>query len=185
MPNHRLKCLAVRGDGFSVDDGNDDDRVSNLLGIATITANHAKNSRAAFFSFIQSMNDIGADVALRVSAANREHQNRVFFADSARAQPRGEHRRPTLVIGSSGQFRNIVNRGIGLDTAELAKVINRVATVRRASTDPKKKQTPSTAPHINQFIGDALDRLMIDIGRDPRDLVEIGPDMRHRFQPFR
>ena len=51
---------------------------------------------------------------------------------------------PSLVVGARGKLRDVVDRAIGLDSAELAKVIDGVAAVRRAAADAEQKQ-PSPA----------------------------------------
>jgi hypothetical protein len=117
MPDDGLKGLGMRRHEAGIDGRDDDDMVTDSLGIAAVAADHAADHQAARLGFLQGEEEIGADLALGVAAADLEDQHRVRGIRLAGAQPGGEDGIPALVISARGQLRHVVSRGIGLDAA--------------------------------------------------------------------
>ena len=73
-------------------------------------------------------------------------------------KPPRKHGVPALVVGTGGELRNIVNRAIGLDPAELAKVVDGMTAVGRAAADADQEQASFAIPQPVEFGCQILDR---------------------------
>src|SRR5262245_32444776 len=135
VPYHRLKCLRVWRDPRLVDSRDDHDHVADLLCVPAVAANYAQNFHAASLGLADRHDQVGTDVLLEVSASNGEHQDRVLGLGVAGLEPFREDRVPTLVIGAGGQFRDIVSGCIGLDVAQLTKIVDSMAAIPCASAN--------------------------------------------------
>ena len=74
--------------------------ISNLRGVSAVAANNACNPGAYSFGVFEGSNQIGADILLKVSAANRKHKNQIFGTQMAGAQPAFENGFPAFIIGA-------------------------------------------------------------------------------------
>src|SRR5207248_11355976 len=112
---------------------------------------------------------VDADVALGVAAADREDQQRIIGAESADLEPAGKHRVPPLVIRARGQLGNVVDSRIGLDVAELAEVVDRVAAIAGAAADAEQEKAPAPLAQRCELIRQAVYRIGIDLRRNASD----------------
>ena len=143
MPDNGVECLGMRRYARIIDGWNHDHGISNLFGVAAIATDNAEYASAVRFGFLQCRNNIGADVLLHVAAADREHKDRVLAVNAAYFQPFGKDRVPAFVVGARGSLGNVIGWGIGLDTAQFAKIINRVIAIAGTAADADYKKAPA------------------------------------------
>ena len=132
VPHNGLKRLCVRRDAAFCNGWDDDNAIAGFLGVTAVAADYAKNAQTTFLGHADCGNDVGAHILFHIAAANRENQNCILGVGPADLQPFRKYRRPALVIGARGQLRNVVDRAVGFDAAQLAKIINRVAAISSA-----------------------------------------------------
>ena len=140
VPHHGLEGLRQRGDPIRIDRGNQDHHIAVLGGIAAISTYDPEHFRRTRLGEIDRLDDIRTDIALGIAATDGIDQDRVFLVELADFKPPRKDGVPALVVGTGGEFRNIVDRAIGLDPAELAKVVDGVAAVGRAAADADQEQ---------------------------------------------
>ena len=71
-------------------------------------------------------------------------------AEARHLQPLGEAGVPALVVHARGQLRHVVGRRVGLEAADLAEVVDRVAGVARRAADAEDEQPPALVAHARQ-----------------------------------
>ncbi len=184
MPNDGLEGFCQRREPLGIDHRDDDHQVPAPRRMTTVAADDAKYAGSALLGEIDRFDNIRADVALAVAAADREHENGVLRADSADLQPPGEDRFPTLIISARGQFGNVVGGAIGFDAAQFAEVVDRVAAVSGAAADAEQKQPTTTIAQRRQFAGHLLDDIHVQrTGNLEHARKELGC-MRQRDHPL-
>ena len=129
MPDYRLKRFGMGGYGLGVDRGDDHHMIADFCGIAAVAADNTENAGPDRAGMIQGGHKIGADGALKIAASHRHDEEGITGGETAGFQPRDKDAGPALVIGSSGQFRNIVGWSVGFNADDLAKIIDRVGTI--------------------------------------------------------
>ena len=120
-------------------------------------SDNAQNTRTNAFRQIHRTNDINADPAFGIAAANRKYKNCISCVQTTDLQPSLENRFPAFVIGACGQFRDIIGWRIGFNSTKLAKVIHRVAAIPGATADTQHKQTPPPRPQRRKLGDQAID----------------------------
>ena len=110
MPDHSLKGFAMWGYGFLVNDWDQNHRVTNHLGVAAISADHAEYPDPPGLRLIQGMDNIGADIALGIATTDREHHDRVLVIGATGAKPGRKYGLPAFVIGPGRQLGDIVDQ---------------------------------------------------------------------------
>ena len=95
--------------------GNDD--VALLRRIAGLLTDKAEHLGGALLGEVDRFDQIGADVAFGIAAADREHQDAVVGVGPAAFRPRREYRVLAFVVGARNEFGDIVDRAIGFDAA--------------------------------------------------------------------
>src|SRR5229473_6286789 len=98
MPDDGLECLRQGREALGIDRRDDDHHVPVPRRMTAVAADDAEHTGTALFGEIDGFDDIGADIALAIAAAYREHENGILHADPADLQPSGEDRFPPLVI---------------------------------------------------------------------------------------
>src|SRR5215510_10859606 len=88
VPHHSVKRLGVRSHMSTIHGGNDDDRIANLLRISPLPPDYTINLQTAPLCFVESSDQVHADVLLRIAPANRKHKDRVLTVRAAHLQPR-------------------------------------------------------------------------------------------------
>jgi hypothetical protein len=132
-----------------IDLGDEHDHIAVLGGISAVATHDAEHFCRARFGQIEGLNDVGADLALGIPAADGIDQDSVLVTEMTGIEPRRKHRVPSFVVGARGKLRDVVDRAIGLDAAELAKVVDGVAAVGSAAADADQKQpSPAVAQPI-------------------------------------
>src|SRR5262249_56371962 len=81
VPDLRLEGLGQGGDPGRIDLGNQDDHVAVLGGISAVRAHDAEYLCRTRLGEIDRLDDVGADVALGVAAADRIDQNCILVAE--------------------------------------------------------------------------------------------------------
>src|SRR5713101_8716218 len=121
VPHHRLECLCQRRDELRGDGWNDDHHVALASVVAAVAADDTENTHAARLRLANGLYDVRADVALGVSSTDGQHEQRILRGSTTDLEPGDEDRAPALVVGACGQLRDVVDRGVGLDAAQLAE----------------------------------------------------------------
>lgn len=73
MPNHGLERFGMRRDTLLCRSGNHDDDVAGLLRIATVASDDAEHACALRLRLVHRRDDVGADIAFEIAAADREN----------------------------------------------------------------------------------------------------------------
>src|SRR6516165_10457001 len=154
----RLDGLGQGGDPVRIDLGDQDDHVAVLGGISAVPAYDPEHLCRTRLGEIDRLDDVGADVALGVAAADRIDQNCILVAEMTGVEPCCKDRIPPLVIGACGELRDVVNRAVGFDPAELAKVIDGVAAIGGAAADTDQEQPAFAVPQLVELGRQGLDR---------------------------
>jgi hypothetical protein len=126
VPEHGLEGLGQGRDPARVDLGDEDDH------IAVLGAHDPEYFCRARLGQIDRVDDVGADLALGIAAADGVDQDRVLIPELTGVEPCGKDRVPSLVIGAGGEFGDVIDGAVDFDPAELAKVVDGVAAVARA-----------------------------------------------------
>ena len=87
MPDHRLERFGMRCDTLLRRSGNHDDDVAGLFRIAAVASDDAEHACVARLRFLHRRDDIGADIAFEIAAADRENQDGIARSDAADPQP--------------------------------------------------------------------------------------------------
>src|SRR5579863_2905424 len=144
MPHQGLKGLRKRGDPFGLHFRDDNHDIAIPGGAARFLADNTENFRATRVSKINGSHEIHRNIALNVSATNREDKNRIALAQPTYFKPSGENGIPALIVGARGQFRHVISGRIGFDAAELAEIVDRVAAISSAAADAQHEQPAAT-----------------------------------------
>ena len=83
-----------------------------LGGVAAISTHDPEHFRRTGLGEIDRLDDIRADIALGIAATDGIDQDRVFLVELADFKPPRKDGVPALVVGTGGEFRNIINRAI-------------------------------------------------------------------------
>ena len=124
VPEHRLKGLGVRRDIVGVDRGHDDAGISHFGSVTAILAHQPDDPCADLFGELHRGDEIRGHVLLEVAAADRKDEQRVLCIEAAAAQPFGEHAGPAFVIGSCGEFGDIVRGSVAFHPGDLTEVVH-------------------------------------------------------------
>ena len=151
MPDHRLERFGMRRYRFGINGRYNRYGIADFRRVTSITANDPEHLRSDLFGILQCMNQIGTDILLKVAAANGKDEDRVGRPETARLQPFNKHRFPAFIIGPRGEFGNIVGRRIRLHADDLAEIVNRVAAIAGAASDPKKKQPSAVVSQRSKY----------------------------------
>jgi hypothetical protein len=146
VPDHSLEGLRQRCDPIWIDLGNHDDHVAMPGGMAAVPAHDAEHFGRPRLGQIDRLDDVGADIALGIAAADRVDQDGVLVVEAADLEPRRKDRVPALVIGARGELRDVVYRAVGFYSAQLAKIIDGMTAIARAAADADQKQPPPAVP---------------------------------------
>src|SRR5438874_1317712 len=130
--------------GFGVDHWNNDAGIGDLSREASIATHDPTDSRTDLFRVLKGMDQVGTDIALQVTAADRENKDKVSFTQSAAFEPISVACVPPIIINTRRQFRDIVSWCIALDPGNLAKVVHGMRGVPSTATYAKKED--STVP---------------------------------------
>ncbi len=112
----------------------------------------------------------------RARRRRRRPRTRAGRRRRARREPRSHSREdgvPALVVGARGELGDVVGRRVGLEPAQLAEVVDRVARVARRAADAEDEQPPAALADGGEARGDRLDRVAVERRRDPAGLVEV------------
>ena len=96
---------------------------------------------------LEGAHQVHRDVLLAVAAADREDEQRVARAEARDLEPLGEARVPALVVHARGQLGDVVGRRVGLEAADLAEVVDRVAGVAGRAADAEDEEAPARVAH--------------------------------------
>lgn len=114
---------------FGVHDRNKHICVRDLGSEAAVASDDTTDLRPYFLCVLQGTNQIGADVALQISAANRKDEHQVTGVQVAAAQPVGKRSLPPIVIHSRCKFRDVISGRVGLNSCDFSEIIHGVRCV--------------------------------------------------------
>src|ERR1051325_4573489 len=92
VPAHRLERFRVWSDMFRVDRGDENAGGGFLGGVASVAPHNAENTGADALGELNGGDEVGADVFLQVTAADRKNEQPVLGAEAAAFEPLGQHR---------------------------------------------------------------------------------------------
>ena len=173
----------MRSDADVVDRGDHQHAIAHLAGVATVAPDNAQHLEPAQLGLLQSGDDVRADIALQIPAADRQHQHRVRTVGPADLEPAGKDRVPSLVVGSGREFGDVVGRRIGLDAAKLAKIIDRMAAIARTASHAQKEQPAMALAQGGQLAGHLLDHRRIDQSGDLNQFLKVRLSVHDRLMP--
>ena len=179
MPNNRLERFRMRRDPRRLDGWNDDDNVALLLGIAAIAADDAEHAKPSFLDSVTAATMLGLTFFSMLPPPTEKTKIASSRVGSADLQPLRKDRMPAFVVRPSGQLRHIVRGCVGLDPAQLAKIVDGVAAVARAAANANDEEPAATIAQRDQFRAQRFDGV---VGQPPRRLTyffEIGGGMGH------
>ena len=126
VPHDRLQTFGLRRDQAGIDRRDDDARIREPGERATVASGDTDECGAAFACQLHRLDEVHADTAVDVAAADGEDEHAVGRAEARRAEPVGVGAVPAVVVDARGQLRHVVGNRIRLDVTELAEVARRV-----------------------------------------------------------
>ena len=150
--------LGVRRDALGVQRRDHDARRRRRARCIRRRGRRSRRRRRPLARELDRPDEVRRHVALDVAAADREHQQRVVGAEPRTLEPGGEDRVPALVVGAGGELGHVVGGRVGLEPAQLAEVVDRVAGVPGRSADAEHEQPPAALADRGETGGDRLDR---------------------------
>src|SRR5439155_440270 len=75
--------------------------------------------------------------------------------------------------GPRGQFRHVVDRRVGLDAAELPEIVDGMAAVGCAPSDPEQEEPASPGSEGKQPVHQSLDDIAVQLVQDLSGLPQI------------
>src|SRR5690242_10038671 len=127
VPDDALHPLGKGRDAIRIDLWNDHHEVATSRSMAGRPPDDAEYLGAALLGEIDRLHQVDADIARGIAAAHGKDHQRVLGPEATDIKPAGEDRVPPLIIGASGELRDVVDRRVGLDATELAKIVDGVA----------------------------------------------------------
>src|SRR5262249_407111 len=94
---------------------------------------------------------------LRAAPADREDEDGVARRDARPFQPGREGPVPALVVDPGRELGHVVGGRVGLEAAELAKVVDGVTGVRRRAADAQDEQPALAVADLGQAAGQPFD----------------------------
>lgn len=82
---------------------------------------------------LQRRHQVWANILFAIAATDRKNKYHILGLQAARLEPLNKDTRPTLIVRSRCQLGYIIRRRVRFDLSELAKIIDRVRTIRRAA----------------------------------------------------
>jgi len=148
MPDHRLKGLREWSNParFHLRDHNH--HIAMLGSMAAVATDDSEDARAARLRQIDGVHDVGTNVSLGITAADRVDEDCVPLAQLTDLEPSCEDSFPSLVVGTSRQLRHVIHRAIGLDAAQLAEIVHGVTAIGGAAADAEQKQPAFAATQL-------------------------------------
>src|SRR5258707_13727370 len=106
MPHHDLESLGQGRYPARIVLRNEHDHIAVLGGISAVPADDPKHFCRAHFGQIDCLDDVGTDLALGVTAADRIDEERILLADLARIDPCCKNGMPSSVAGAVAESGN-------------------------------------------------------------------------------
>ena len=112
------------------------------------------------------------DVLFGIAASNGEHQDDVAASDVAAAQPVREDGSQAIVVDARSQLGDIVCRRVGLDGADLAEVVDRVASMAGTSAHSEDKEPSTAGARVGEHIDHLVNLRLVDAAGYLGDLLD-------------
>src|SRR5690349_4603811 len=113
-------------DVFRIYCWDDDDNVAVAFRIATVTSHNADNVHTVGFGFVNGRDKIWADIAFAIAPSHRQDKQHVTRSRIGNFQPVGKDVVPAAVVGSGGQFGDVIHGSGRINTRQLPKVVDGV-----------------------------------------------------------
>lgn len=173
VPDHGLEFFGVGRDRIRGDGGNDEAGIGYLRGVAAVASNDAENTGAGRAGDAERSDEIEADAAFSIAAADGENKHGVAGADVAAGEPVGVAGVPAVVVDASRELGDVVGRRVGLDAGDLAEVVDGVAGVACAPADAEEEDASTAVARFHQMLHERVDGLQIEPGGEARDFAEV------------
>src|SRR5215475_13421596 len=122
----RRHCLGVHG-------WYDNTRVRHTGCKPAIAPDNATYACAHRPGKLQRTDQVEAHASLGIPTTYGKDEDGISGAETAPLEPIGERSIPAIVVDAGSELRNVVRWRVGLESGNLAKVINRVGSVPRAA----------------------------------------------------
>src|SRR6266403_1505413 len=173
VPDDSLKRLRMGGYRGGIHRRDDDRRIRNARGITPVTAEYSDDPCIHVTGVLHRCYQVGTDVLRNVTAPDREHEDTIGTAQAADLEPANERAFPAFIIDARGELGDIVRWRITLDTRELAKVVDRVRTIRGAPAHAQEEQPTVRRLDVRQHDRHPLDRLHIQSMQNGGSLAQV------------
>jgi hypothetical protein len=181
VPDDRLGALGVRSDEGGIHARDQHASVRDARRMAAVAADDAGDTRTERAPELEGAYEVRAHVRLEIAAADREDEEQIGRAEAAHLQPLGVRARPTFVVHACRELRDVVGRGVGFDSAELAKVVHGVRGMAGAAADPEYEQAPAAPAQLAKLVDQALHGRSVDRFEHARRFGEVLLRVGHRL----
>jgi len=147
MPNHGLERFGVRRDVGGIDCRDYNRHVRNLRRVSSVAADDSEDRATSFLRELQCAHQVRTDIFFKAAAAYRQHEDRVFFVESASLEPLGKNGGPSIIVGARRQLGDVIGGRVGFDSCELAKIVYRMRSIGRAASHAKNEQSAAARAH--------------------------------------
>ncbi len=131
-----------------------------------VASDDADDRAAAFLGQLQRGDEVRADVFFHVAAADREHEQAILFVERLPLSHSTNTLGPAFVVGAGGQFADVVGRGVAFHPGDLAEIVDRVRSVRRAAADAQDEEPTAALAHWRKSSTARSQRRGVDFGND-------------------
>ena len=119
------------------------------------------------------MNEIRRHVVVAATATHGENEQGVARREARGSEPCLEARVPALVVRARGELCDVVGRSVGLEVAQLPKVVHCMRRVGCAASDPEDEQASAACSHGGHRACDFLELSGIEGFREIGHLAQI------------
>ena len=146
MPDDRLELLDVRSSSlrWRLDD---DAEVGLLRGCSVGSTDDAEDACADGSGEPDRTNEIRRHVVVAATAAHGENEQGIARREARGSEPGLEARVPALVVRASRELGDVVGRSVGLEVAQLPKVVDCMRRVGCAASNPENEEAALPASH--------------------------------------
>src|SRR5579859_984789 len=172
MPDDSLKRLAMRCDVSRVHRWHDHRGCSLFGRVTAVPSDYANDGSTNSFGELNGADQVRADIFFQIAATYGKNQQAILGVQATAFEPLGKNRCPAFVIGSCGQFGNVVRGRVRLETTDFAEIIHGMTRVARAAANPKDEQPPAALPHACQFIGGLFNGVNVQLRDNLLDFIK-------------
>lgn len=146
--------------------------IGDNCGESAISTDDADDLASNLSGELQGRHQVRADLFFEIAAPDGKDENCVAVVELADTKPTLEDSGPTLVVGASSQFGNVIGGGVGLDAGDFAEVVDDARGVRGAAADSEDEETALMAPGIGENGDGAVNNGCVEGVEDFRGLLD-------------